>query len=102
MPPAQQRLDTVHAAGGNIHFGLIVHHELLHRQGTAQVSLQIQSLPGEDTHAGTKELKGIATVLLCEVHRFIGMGDERRSEERRVGKECRSRWSPYHLKKKIL
>src|SRR5256885_16964002 len=22
-----------------------------------------------------------------------------RSEERRVGKECRSRWSPYHLKK---
>src|SRR3989449_6540763 len=24
--------------------------------------------------------------------RFI----ERRSEERRVGKECRSRWSPYH------
>src|SRR5580692_4810862 len=24
-----------------------------------------------------------------------------RSEERRVGKECRSRWSPYHKKKKI-
>ena len=24
---------------------------------------------------------------------FIGLG---RSEERRVGKECRSRWSPYH------
>src|SRR3712207_7386764 len=23
-----------------------------------------------------------------------------RSEERRVGKECRSRWSPYHYKKK--
>src|SRR6266478_8647380 len=25
---------------------------------------------------------------------------EDRSEERRVGKECRSRWSPYHKKKK--
>src|SRR6478735_3549026 len=25
-----------------------------------------------------------------------------RSEERRVGKECRSRWSPYHLKQKRL
>src|SRR5438874_11280251 len=25
---------------------------------------------------------------------------ENRSEERRVGKECRSRWSPYHSKKK--
>src|SRR5438309_11057387 len=24
----------------------------------------------------------------------------RRSEERRVGKECRSRWSTYHVKKK--
>src|SRR2546422_7049709 len=23
-----------------------------------------------------------------------------RSEERRVGKECRCRWAPYHLKKK--
>ena len=23
-------------------------------------------------------------------------GTEHRSEERRVGKECRSRWSPYH------
>ena len=22
--------------------------------------------------------------------------EHRRSEERRVGKECRSRWSPYH------
>ena len=29
---------------------------------------------------------------------FIGGSDEHgvRSEERRVGKECRSRWSPYH------
>ena len=30
---------------------------------------------------------------------FIGgkyIGGHRRSEERRVGKECRSRWSPYH------
>ena len=26
----------------------------------------------------------------------IGAGDVLRSEERRVGKECRSRWSPYH------
>src|SRR5256885_16698577 len=26
----------------------------------------------------------------------IGQRVDRRSEERRVGKECRSRWSPYH------
>src|SRR3712207_8770240 len=33
------------------------------------------------------------TMLLATV---LGAG---RSEERRVGKECRSRWSPYHYKK---
>src|SRR5712691_11449224 len=29
-------------------------------------------------------------------HLGIGIGNGVRSEERRVGKECRSRWSPYH------
>ena len=34
----------------------------------------------------------------AEWHRFKGAqtGAVERSEERRVGKECRSRWSPYH------
>ena len=27
---------------------------------------------------------------------LIAQGNEVRSEERRVGKECRSRWLPYH------
>ena len=27
---------------------------------------------------------------------WSNVGDQLRSEERRVGKECRSRWSPYH------
>ena len=27
---------------------------------------------------------------------LLGLGSWARSEERRVGKECRSRWSPYH------
>ena len=27
---------------------------------------------------------------------FLPGPDAERSEERRVGKECRSRWSPYH------
>ena len=33
-------------------------------------------------------------VILGYDTRFLGR--EFRSEERRVGKECRSRWSPYH------
>ena len=34
-----------------------------------------------------------------EVHVFNAVDfvrEKQRSEERRVGKECRSRWSPYH------
>ena len=27
---------------------------------------------------------------------LVNDGEDIRSEERRVGKECRSRWSPYH------
>jgi len=34
-------------------------------------------------------------VLFSEEH-SLRFRDSRRSEERRVGKECRSRWSPYH------
>ena len=37
--------------------------------------------------------------LLDEVSELKALQDDRlpvRSEERRVGKECRSRWSPYH------
>src|SRR5256885_11693167 len=35
--------------------------------------------------------------LAGRIARVLGKGGrQRRSEERRVGKECRSRWSPYH------
>ena len=30
------------------------------------------------------------------INSFLTTVDNLRSEERRVGKECRSRWSPYH------
>ena len=42
-----------------------------------------------------------AFIREIDKEKFIGRqtyltDGERRSEERRVGKECRSRWSPYH------
>ena len=51
-----------------------------------------------------KELEDMAKDIKAEAERLkaqLGEGEgegegEGRSEERRVGKECRSRWSPYH------
>ena len=37
-----------------------------------------------------------ANAYICVHDRRFIMVKEVRSEERRVGKECRSRWSPYH------
>src|SRR5690242_21734689 len=44
--------------------------------------------------AVTRGTKGVVVEVNSETD-FVA-----RSEERRVGKECRSRWSPYHEKKK--
>src|SRR2546426_7810027 len=47
------------------------------------------------TIKGTKEQ--VAEEKAEKVHRYERTyGAFERSEERRVGKECRSRWSPYH------
>ena len=47
--------------------------------------------------------KSVAAIFVASVLVVVGMWVKRfiiivpaRSEERRVGKECRSRWSPYH------
>ena len=49
----------------------------------------------------TIKLKGLQVTKLKKAFSFMlkeeeGQKGEVRSEERRVGKECRSRWSPYH------
>ena len=46
---------------------------------------------------GARSLYTSGAVLLINLS-IIGIfyKEHRRSEERRVGKECRSRWSPYH------
>src|SRR5256885_15456942 len=51
-------------------------------------SLDLNALPIDIITAPTVRLD-----LLTDLHR---LAETVRSEERRVGKECRSRWSPYH------
>src|SRR5258707_2719460 len=74
---------------------------VLHRFGEASTNLNGESLqmilepwPGgrwfRDRGNGTGHLWGHVQVIKPPVLL------ELRSEERRVGKECRSRWSPYH------
>src|SRR5436309_13700827 len=41
-----------------------------------------------------RDLAEVSELRHARLHHF-------RSEERRVGKECRSRWSPHHEKKKL-
>ena len=38
----------------------------------------------------------IEPIMWQTVEKIIAKEQQLRSEERRVGKECRSRWSPYH------
>src|SRR5256885_12363729 len=45
---------------------------------------------------GVKMLPFQQLVYLPDEDRYEEVDKIRRSEERRVGKECRSRWSPYH------
>ena len=45
--------------------------------------------------AGTEKYESFQMSIGRKRRTFVQY-DYRRSEERRVGKECRSRWSPYH------
>ena len=41
-------------------------------------------------------IEALVTATRERARRIMRGADLTRSEERRVGKECRSRWSPYH------
>src|SRR5258708_39209538 len=49
-----------------------------------------------ETHHAVELSPGLRAVLREILERGVGQQPPERSEERRVGKECRSRWSPYH------
>ena len=68
-----------------------IENEKLHTCPHCGASLDLEAVPPQFLQPGT--------VLQNKfiVGKAIGSGGfGNRSEERRVGKECRSRWSPYH------
>src|SRR2546427_1205315 len=63
----------------------------------------LEALPGARMRVGQVLITGPEKVDTGTVRRMLSVRagdwfrqDQLRSEERRVGKECRSRWSPYH------
>ena len=78
-----------------IHFGKISQQEFLRDYWQKKPLLIKQALPDFISPLSPDELAGLACEAEFESRIIIGSTDDR-SEERRVGKECRSRWSPYH------
>ena len=68
------------------------------------IEAELQVLGAHVTRAASGETALVAlqaaefALILLDVNlpRMSGLEVAQRSEERRVGKECRSRWSPYH------
>ena len=55
-----------------------------HEQQEISLEIEAERLAEEDRQAGDTKIS------------VFHIAEDGRSEERRVGKECRSRWSPYH------
>src|SRR5688572_31993757 len=68
--------------------------------GASDTSDAGRSVPEGRWRAFAEAMVALATDVVIDAGLAPLPAELARSEERRVGKECRSRWSPYHLKKK--
>src|SRR3712207_1413979 len=57
---------------------------------------QVAATTTQAADKGIRVVVGGSTFVLPLIHKVGRLKLTARSEERRVGKECRSRWSPYH------
>src|SRR3712207_2897974 len=72
--------------GSAVGFGFAIAEDILYGLQYGSETFVMRRIFGGFAHAAFTSLTGIGIGLIPFV----------RSEERRVGKECRSRWSPYH------
>src|SRR3712207_1497401 len=76
-----------------IDFAYRIHTDIGHRCIGGKVNGKIVPL---DYHLKTGEIVEVLTSQSPKGPSISWINMTKRSEERRVGKECRSRWSPYH------
>src|SRR2546430_6834326 len=62
----------------------------------AQGASRVVETVFENRFMHVQELRRMGADIAIDGHTAVVRGVPKRSEERRVGKECRSRWSPYH------
>src|SRR3989475_415469 len=122
----EQRCDGLIAVGGGsaidcakgvaiaaTHEGPLSHYATI-EGGSPRISERVAPLIAVPTTSGTGSEVARGAIIIVDDHRKLGFhswhlvpraaicdpeltyGLPARSEERRVGKECRSRWSPYH------
>src|ERR1044072_9051258 len=84
---------TVREIAASIHLSATPVHERIKRMEASGVIKQYATLL--DHRKVQKGIMVICYISLKEHNRKIAKVFIDRSEERRVGKECRSRWSPY-------
>src|SRR2546427_10606548 len=83
-----------------IAIGIVVDDAIIVLENAYRHQEELHEAPEQAAVNGTNEI-GFAviatTIALVAVFTPLGfLRGSTRSEERRVGKECRSRWSPYH------
>src|SRR5712692_11212107 len=73
----------------------------LRREGAHDVAIErgadelgVGAVDDKVLAGGDRDFESLGIQLADVMLELVAVG--RRSEERRVGKECRSRWSPYH------
>src|SRR5690606_41562394 len=81
-------------------FYIIDGHALAYRQFHALACTGFRTRTGKPTNATFGFTRTLLDILQKDKPDYLAVSFDRgRSEERRVGKECRSRWAPYHQKK---
>ena len=82
---------TALVTGGSRGLGL----QMAHALGEAGAKIMLSSRKADDLEQAAAELQA-AGIDARWIAADCSKEEDTRSEERRVGKECRSRWSPYH------